>query len=71
MEAEVDAVKYDPHKEAEIAEAFEDIGDALMQLLAASQQHDWEVRHRAAEHLGQAAVKVYRTLTQEGAHPVG
>lgn len=64
-------MKYDPDKEAAIAASFEDIGDALMQILGAAQQHDWEVKHRAAEHLGQAAVKVYRVLTQEGAHPVG
>lgn len=63
-------MKYDQDKETEIAASFEDVGDALMQMLAAAQQHDWEVRHRAAEHLGQAAVRVYRILTEEGAHPV-
>ena len=71
METEDAPVQYDKDKEAEIAESFEEIGDALMQILAASQQHDWEVRHRAAEHLGLAAAKVYRVLTEEGAHPVG
>ena len=64
-------MQYDKAKEAEIAASFEDIGDALLQILGAAQQHDWEVKHRAAEHLGQAAVKVYRVLTQEGTQPVG
>lgn len=64
-------MKYDEGKEAKIAESFQDIGDALMSILAAAQQHDWEVRQRASESLGKAAVNVYRALTQEDAHPVG
>ena len=43
----------------DLATSFEEVGDALMQMLAASQQHDWEVRHRAAEHLG---------ISREGLH---
>jgi len=69
MEPEVFAVKHDKDKETEIAESFEAVGDALIAILAASRLPDWDVRHRAAESLGQAAVGVYRALRPEGAHP--
>lgn len=64
-------MKYDKAKEAAVAESFQAIGDAYMSLIAAAQQHDWDVRQRAAESLGKAAADVYRVLTQEDADPVG
>lgn len=64
-------MKYDKEQEAMIANAFEAIGDALMQILSASRQPDWDVRQRASASLGTAAADVYRVLTQEAARPAG
>ena len=60
-------MKYDKDQEAMIANAFEAIGDALMQILSASRQPDWDVRQRASASLGTAAADVYRVLTQAAA----
>ena len=51
-------MKYDKAKEAAVAETFQAIGDASISLHAAAQQHDWDVRQRAAESLGKAAADV-------------
>lgn len=64
-------MKYSKEKEAAVAVSFQAIGDAYISLLASSQQHDWDVRQRAAESLGKAAADVYRALTQEDADSVG
>ena len=71
MATEVRTVKYDKAKEAAVAASFQSIGDAYISLLAASQQHDWDVRQRASESLGKAAAEVYRALTQDGESPAG
>lgn len=57
-------MKYDKDQEAMIANAFEAIGDALMQILSASRQPDWDVRQRASASLGTAVADVYRVMTQ-------
>ena len=58
-------MQHDPEMEPRIAEAFEKVGDALIHALAAACKEDWDVRHRAAEEFGQAAVGVYRALCGE------
>lgn len=70
MGAEVSAVKHEEDKDPGVEESFEAVGDALVQILAASRLPDWDVRHRAAEAFGKAATDLYHALREAGAHPV-
>ncbi len=58
-------MKYDKARESLITNAFVEVGDALIQILTASRQPDWDVRQRASASLGAAAADVYRVLTQD------
>jgi len=64
-------MEHDPNMEGRITEAFEEVGSALISMLAAAEKEDWELRHRAADALGKAAADVYRALCEADTKPAG